>query len=330
MSDLLLQLDGKTPNLALMRLAAHLRGQGRTVVLRHLRSEDGIHPEFENFDSVYASAIFERTAPLCRRLVSIYPKAIIGGSGWNETIKLDDIGVLATTRPDYSDYPACRYSIGFTQRGCRLKCPFCKVPRMEGRVAKAASVQEVWRGEPWPRHLLLLDNDFFGQKDWRNEIERIRSGKFKVCFNQGFNVRLIGDEEAAAIASVDYRDDSFKVKRLYTAWDNRKDEERLFRNLESLVRHGVKPDEIMVYMLIGFWDGPRLTDDDFYRHARLREFGCRPYPMPFVRTRELCGFQRWTIMRVDLMGVSWEAFRRAKYEPRNLDAAISVDQPLYR
>jgi hypothetical protein len=43
----------------------------------------------------------------------------------------------------------------------------------------------------------------------------------------------LSDEAAEAIASVDYRDDSMKVKRIYTAWDNRKDEERLICGAES-------------------------------------------------------------------------------------------------
>jgi hypothetical protein len=326
MSDLLLQLDGSTPNLALMRIAAHLRSKGRTVELRQLRRKESVHPTFDRYENVYASAIFERTRPLCRRLLEIYPNAIIGGSGWDEEITVADVGVPATTTPDYFDYPACPHSIGFTQRGCRLKCPFCKVPRMEGKVVKVATCWDIWRGDPWPRNLLLLDNDFFGQKDWRKEIEAIREGGFKVSFNQGFNVRLIDDEAAAAIASVDYRDNEFKDKRLYTAWDNRKDEKLLFTNLEALVRHGVKPDEILVYMLIGFWDGPQLTPDDFYRHAKLREFGCRPYPMPFVRNKELIGFQRWIVRRIDC-NVPWEEFTRAKYRPEKV--GVIDDDPLF-
>jgi len=84
----------------------------------------------------------------------------------------------------------------------------------------------------------------------------------------------------------------------------------------------VKPDEILVYMLIGYdhkskGARPHLTADDFYRHDRLREFGCRPYPMPFVRVRELTVFQRWVVRRIDC-NVPWEEFQRAGYEPRNL------------
>jgi hypothetical protein len=252
---------------------------------------------------------------------------ILGGTGWDRHTTLADVGVDEGGL-DYADYPTYRHSIGFTQRGCRLKCSFCVVPEKEPELKKVATVEDIWRGDPWPRNVLLLDNDFFGVKEWPQEIERIRAGGFKVCWNQGLNVRLIGDEEAAAVASVGYYDDQFTRPRLYTAWDNRKDEARLFRNLETLVKHGVRPDNIMVYMLIGFWDGPQLTADDFYRHAKLREFGCRPYPMPFVKTRELNGFQKWVVKRIDVAGVSWEQFRRAKYRPEKIGLVMN-EPPLF-
>jgi hypothetical protein len=39
-------------------------------------------------------------------------------------------------------------------------------------------------------------------------------------------------------------------KRIYTAWDNRADEARVFAGLSRLVKFGVKPDHIMVYLLV--------------------------------------------------------------------------------
>jgi hypothetical protein len=126
------------------------------------------------------------------------------------------------------------------------------VSRKEGDVRHEQSVTAIWRGEPYPKHLLLLDNDFFGQPGWRDQIEAIRAGGFRVCFSQGINARMLTDETAEAVASIAYRDDSFSRPRLYTAWVNRQDEARLFRGLTALARHGVKPDHIMVYMLIAY------------------------------------------------------------------------------
>lgn len=316
---LLLQIDGKTPNLALMRISAFHRARGDAVEFRHAPTTGAVEDTLFDapYDKVYASAIFERSRHVCERLLAIKPNAIIGGTGWKKGTKLASAGIPEDIFPDYSIYPGYQHSIGFTQRGCRMKCEFCKVPEEEGKNRAVAWIADIWRGEPWPRNILLLDNDFFGQPKWREKIAELNAGKFKVCWNQGFNVRLIGDEHAAAIAATDYRDDQFKVKRLYTAWDNRDDEERLFRNLGALVRHGVKPDNIMVYMLVAYWHRGQLHEDDFHRHRRLREFGCRPYPMPFVRTKETCGFQRWIVGAYDKR-VSWEKWVKAGYEPRNI------------
>ncbi len=316
---LLLQIDGSTPNLALMRIAAHHLEQGDAVEFRNAPTVNAVESTLfdKPYSKVYASAIFERSQSICKSLLAAKPNAIVGGTGWNRKTTLADIGVSENVFPDYSIYPSYSNSIGFTQRGCRLKCSFCVVPEKEGSNREVNTIADIWRGEPWPRNILLLDNDFFGQPHWRERIDELNAGKFKVCWNQGFNVRLIGDEEAAAIATTDYRDDQFKVKRLYTAWDNRKDEERLFRNLGALVRHGVNPDNIMVYMLIAYWHRGELHPDDFHRHQRLREFGCRPYPMPFVRTPETRGFQRWIVGAYDKR-VTWEQWVKARYEPRNI------------
>jgi hypothetical protein len=54
-----------------------------------------------------------------------------------------------------------RHSIGFTQRGCRLRGPFCCVAEKAG-VGEARSISAIWRGEPFAKNLLLFDNDFFG------------------------------------------------------------------------------------------------------------------------------------------------------------------------
>jgi hypothetical protein len=313
---LLLHLDGKLPNIALMRVAAHHRALGDVVELRHAPTVSSVEPELlDQHDKVYASCIFERTRPVAERVLAAHPGAIVGGTGWRRAGALEDIGI-ETKAQDYSIYPRFRPSIGFLQRGCRLKCEFCVVPGKEGAARDEQSVEQLWRGVGHPRDLLLLDNDFFGAPGWRASVESMRTGPFRVCFSQGINARMISDEAAKAIASVDYRDDSFKVKRIYTAWDNRKDEGVLFRGLDRLAAAGVKPDHVMVYILVGYWAGETHEDRD-YRRRRLREWGARPYPMPFVRTPELVNFQRWVIGAYDKR-ISWPDWCSAKGQPRNL------------
>lgn len=311
MKVLIFQLDGKIPNIALMRIAAHHKGD--EITFRWTGS-----PERELWDYpdiVYASCIFEKTKPAVEKLKQCFPNAIVGGTGFDVGSNLEAHGIT-TTRQDYSLYPKWRQSIGFTQRGCRLKCSFCVVPKKEGAIREEQTIAELWRGGGWPRELILLDNDFFGQPNWRTRIEEIRSGKFKVSFNQGINARFLTDEAAEAAASVDYRADDMKTKRIYTAWDNRKDEERLMAGLNRLVKYGVKPDHIMVYILVGFWPG-ETEEDRLYRWKKLRDFGARPYPMPFTRTKELVGFQRWIVGAYDKR-FSWEDWKAANFRPENL------------
>lgn len=317
MRVLLCQLDGKLPNIALMRLAAHHRGDD--IEFANMpRLRDVRRDLWDEYDRVYASLIFEKTRPIAERLLKLYPHAVVGGTGWNLRTTLESIGV-ENTEQDYSIYPRFRQSIGFTQRGCRLKCKFCVVPSKEPVLQQEKTIASLWRGEDWPRELLLLDNDFFGQPLWRERITEIRNGGFKVSFTQGINARMLTDETAEAIASVNYRDDSMKHKRIYTAWDNRRDERRLFAGLESLVRAGIRPDYIMVYMLIGYWPGE--TEDDWdYRRAQLRAFGARPYPMPFKRTPETVGFQRFVVRRCDFK-CSWSEFKAADFRPEYVGGA---------
>ncbi len=336
MQVLLWHLDGPLPLLPLMRIAAHHRERGDVVELRRVSNGQAldaeawreIEPRFGDpaWDRVYASAIFERTRPLVERIAVLYPSAEIGGTGtWNIGRTLADVGIPDDGPLDYTAYPDFTASIGYTMRGCRFRCSFCVVPRKEGRARPYGTVAEVWRGDPWPRHLHLLDNDFFGNRLWPERIAEIRDGGFRVSFTQGINVRVLQDAQAAAIVSVDYRADDMRTRRIYTAWDAIGDERVVFRGLDRLVAHGVKPDAIMVYMLIGHADGETHEQRD-HRRRRLREYGCRPYPMPFVRTPELLGFQRWVVDAYDKT-IPWERWKAAHYNPRKLGDRYSL--PLF-
>jgi hypothetical protein len=321
---LLYHLDGKLPNIALMRIAAHHRDMGHDVELRRGKPGRTLFDEPEP-DFVYGSAIFKATAPVVQDLKKAWPQAIIGGTGVDipplQVSNLEKSGVY-TLRQDYSIYPDYQQSIGFSQRGCRLRCEFCVVPSKEGRVRPEQTIYDIWRGDPWPREVVLLDNDFFGNPEWKQRIAEIREGRFKVSFTQGINARCLTDEAAEAIASVDYRNDSMDTKRIYTAWDNKGDESRLFDGLNKLVKYGVKPYHIMVFMLVGYWPMETAEDRD-YRRKKLRDFGAMPYPMPFVRSRELVGFQRWIVGSYDKR-ISWDEWEQAGYRPERLGERIAA------
>ena len=321
----LTHLDGGLPNLALMKLAHWHKERGDTVHLVRGADRQLFEPDY---DVVYGSVIFTANRALAERLVSTWPAAIVGGTGlWAKASPIpnalvDDIGKTVEQTViggeyehyDYSIYPAYPWSLGFTARGCRLKCGFCVVPQKEGKPRAVNSLYDIWRPGT-PRNVVLLDNDFFGQpaEQWRARVEEILSGGFKVSFNQGINVRLIDDTAAYWLARLPYYDDQFKTRRLYTAWDNLKDERIFFEGVDRLERAGVPPQHLMVYMLVGY-DPKETWERIFYRFDRMVERGIRPYPMVYNNARaDLKRFQRWVVRRYYEF-VPWEDYQKSKSE----------------
>jgi hypothetical protein len=221
------------------------------------------------------------------------------------------------------------------------------VPKKEGKNHSVNTIADIWRGDPWPRQIHLLDNDFFGQphEQWQARMREIIDGKFDICLNQGINTRMIDDESAQAIKAMGYWDDSFKYERLYTAWDNIGDEERFFRGVETLERAGIPPRHLLVYMLIGY-DRRETWERLFYRFGRMADQYIMAYPMaygdrdrtlpigdlkpmtvrnrhqvianphdPRLRKRTLSQFQRYVIKRYYTV-CPFEEFRISEWQKR--------------
>lgn len=304
------QLDGSLPNLALARLSAWHKSLGDDVIY----STESVRGIFEpDYDAVYGSAIFDFTREAAERLKAEFPGAIVGGTGSGSTATLDGIVPSQFAGMDYSLWPKFRSSIGFTQRGCRLACKFCVVPTKEGKPTSVATIADLWRGPGFPKHIHLLDNDFFGNPDWRERIAEIRDGGFKVCFNQGINVRILSNEVARAVASVEYRDDGFQRRRLYTAWDNIGDERIFFRGVDRLEAAGVPPNHLMAYMLVGY-DPEETWDRIFERFEKMTARGIRPFPMVYGHRPDLKRFQRWVIRR-EYLWRPWAEYSTARAKP---------------
>lgn len=317
----LTHIDGKLPNLALMKIARFHRERHDNIVFSKHVERSFLEPRY---DYVYGSAIFSFSANRVFEFLDQFPGAIVGGT-WNNQDLTTVESVLGTDNEslDYSIYPNFDGSIGFTQRGCRLKCGFCVVPKKEGRPRTVNTIASLWRGHPYPKHLHLLDNDFFGQprEQWQLRIEEIQSGGFKVCLNQGINIRMIDDEAAHALSSIQYYDDGFKTRRLYTAWDNIGDEDRFFRGVDTLEKHGIPAHHLMAYMLVGY-DKRETWERVLHRFNRMVVRGIRPYPMIYgdrnrtlplggcnlrIGHRTLSEFQRWAIRKAYTF-VSFDAY----------------------
>ena len=289
----LYDVDSKIPNLALMKLAAWHKAQGDTV-------ESYLPLCKDNYDKIYASKVFNYSDPGWLDPA----KMEIGGTGWDVSTALP--AEVEAMTPDYSIYPKYRHSIGFTMRGCRLRCSFCVVPEKEGRPYGTSTINEIWTQRD-SRFVVLLDNDFFGNPDWEARIEELKELGLMVNFSQGLNIRNIKPDQADAIASVDFRNIKNSMKQVHFAWDDPRHEKLIHKGIGIAVDAGIRPQQMAFYVLIGYHSTPA---EDLHRVEVLRGYGCDPYAMPYDRSDPYQKrFARWVNHKAIFKTVPWEAYR---------------------
>jgi len=286
-------VDSKIPNLALMKISAFHKSMGDDVSM--------YLPLFHReYDKVYASRIFDFSDASY-----IDPKTmIVGGTGWN--LHQDLPAEIEQMQPDYSiyDYP---HSIGFTMRGCRLKCSFCVVPQKEGKPKPYNTIDEIWtqRGSDF---VMLLDNDFFGNPQWRERIAEIQQFDLRVNFSQGLNIRNLKPEQAEALASVKFSNPKKTKKQVAFAWDDPRHEKLIHKGIKIAVDAGIKTYQMMFYILIGYHS---TEEQDLYRVECLRDYGCDPFVMPYNKENPYQKqFARWVNHKATFKSVRWMDYRR--------------------
>lgn len=262
----LYDVDSKIPNLALMKLARH-----------HIERGDSVETFFplaaSSYDKIYASKVFDFSDfPYCDP-----DQMEIGGTGWNLSSALPP--EIESLQPDYSLYPNFKGNLGFTMRGCRFRCDFCVVPRKEGQPVSTHTISDLMVNDS--DFLVLLDNDPFGNPDWRDRFDEIRDRNLRVNFSQGINIRIITEEQASALASLKFTNLRGTNRQATFAWDRFKDERLILRGIERCEAAGIKAYQMQFYILVGFDTTP---EEDMHRIRLILDRGADPYVMPFDRS----------------------------------------------
>lgn len=237
----LIQVDGKMPNLALMKLASWHRRKGDDVTVLDISAH--------HFDRIYASKIFA------------------GGSGID--LKSELPPEIEAVKPDYELFKT-DYSIGFTSRGCIRDCGFCIVREKEGQIREVPF--------DWISHhkVIVLDNNFLASPLWKEKLEYFIRQKLKVSFNQGLDIRLVNDENAGLLSKVKYYDLKFRRRRLYFSFDDPSLENVVWEGVNTLKKAGIPSQHLMFYVLVGY--NTSLTQD-LRRIGILQSLGCLPFVM---------------------------------------------------
>jgi len=254
--------DAPKHNLALMKLSAWHKQNGDNVMLNA--------PIFPA-DYTYASLLFERN--INKFTADEYGGPAIDGSVLNRDTEL--------MKPDYNLF-GLNYSLGYTWRPCFNSCDFCKVPKMVHPFSDTTH-ESIWDFHD-EKHdtICLLNNNTFQDPYWKETFEEIWDENLFVIDENGYDLRLVDDEKAAALKKT-----KFKGK-LHFAWARMQDEPLILEGLKTLRKH--KISGAGVYVLIGY---NTTQKEDIYRCQKIIEYKQNPYIMPYIRTKENRAFKRF-------------------------------------
>jgi hypothetical protein len=256
MKVLLIDVDSKIPNLALMKLSAWYKSQD------HITGLDVVKP-----DLIYASIVFSKNRWKASSIPYLYPNTPLrfGGSGYSLEAKLAP--EIEKIKPDYDLYPST-YSQGFTTRGCDRHCPYCIVPEKEGRLVR-------WQ-HPSNFHddrfdtMMVMDNNWLMDKEWFLETSQWILDNDLAILEHGMDIRCLDEERANRLSELKFR------KGIHFAFD--------FLALESTVRgkckildaYGLLDHSLRFYV---YTDSDRDFDSALKRCNILKELGVSPFIM---------------------------------------------------
>lgn len=267
MKVLLIDVDSKIPNIALMKLSGYYKSKGDSVELRKL-NYNGFPKKKKittidalEYDKVFVSIIFT-----CNKdVLNVNAKDItFGGTGWDLTTKLPP--EIDDFEEDYSIYPENTSSYGFLTRGCIRNCPFCFVPRKEGMIKRYRDVSQVVKH----KKVYFLDNNIFAHPDCDKILQELVDKKIRCQFNQGLDIRLLTETKAQLLSKLNYFGDYI------FAFDDLRDKSLIDANLILLKKY-IKKDWKIKFFIYCNANMPIIQVTD--RITWCKNNKCLPYLM---------------------------------------------------
>lgn len=221
------------PNLALGKIARWHRQQGDDVEWANA---------FFHYDRIYMSKVFNFSPD---DLTAYDADEIIkGGTGYDITSRLPD--EIDRLQPDYSIFPHIPSDIayGFLTRGCPNRCPWCVVPRKEGRIRPYMDCDEI--AIEGRTKLVLMDNNILAAGDYAvSQLEKIIERGYRADFNQALDARLVTDEYARLLARIKWID-----RRIRFGCDTKGQIQECERAISMINGYGYR-GEYFLYTMIG-------------------------------------------------------------------------------
>lgn len=282
MNILLIDIDSKIPNYALKKVEKYHLDKGDEVIWNL--------PLYRPLaDKVYVSCVFKKNRYKCFNYEDD-PKCLIGGSGYDLSVKL----------PDEIERVKPRINLGFATRGCIRNCQFCIVPKKEGRIKIVGDLLDLWDGKS--KDVTLLDNNILAVPNhFRQVCKQARENKIRLDFNQGLDHRLLTQKVCDELTSISHTEFHF-------AWDNVSDFDTVEKALDLLQLN--KINRCNWYILAGF---NSTFEDDLFRVNYLKSRNQNAYLMRYKTTKELTALARWVNNHAWFQSITWEEFLERNY-----------------
>jgi hypothetical protein len=239
-SILLVDVDSKIPNIALMKISTYYKSQGYKVDLKKLGYS--YYPKERNqslidayeYEKVFVSIIFKINKNVVR--VINCDNVYFGGVGYSLKDNLSK--EIDKCKKDYLLYPENDCSYGFISRGCIRKCYFCVVPEKEGMIHQVNNIDEIVEH----KKVIFMDNNILALPNHLEILTELRDKKIRCQFNQGLDIRLLNDNNAKLLSELKY------IGEYIFAFDNIKDVLLIQEKLNLFKKYVLKDWKVKMFL----------------------------------------------------------------------------------
>lgn len=234
-------------------------------------------------DEVHISCTFTWDREYCKELAYQWEGRT------NKSVKFGGVA-FGSPAEDFTQGLYLKKNIIFTTRGCNNNCPWCIVPKQEGRLKEL----EIYQGN------IIQDNNFLqASKSHKNKVFDMLKTQNQICFKGGLECNLIDDHFINNITSL-------RIKELWLACDTGAELPNFKKACAKLTKAGFNRNKIHCFALSYGQD----MDADENRCRQIYEAGA----MPFMQLYRDFSDHKTEYSR------DWNAFARMWQRPAAINA----------